>query len=55
MPIVRDAGDTEFAYVVGRGSRVPKELEGFVYEGSHRIPFLRSDIELQVATYRLPG
>jgi hypothetical protein len=50
--IVRDAGDTEFAYVVSDGSKVPRVIDGYQRDGVERVQFLRPDIYLQVATFR---
>jgi hypothetical protein len=55
VAIVHDAGDTEFAYVVGGTTPLPKTLNGYVRRGVERVAFLRSDVELRVGTYRLAG
>jgi hypothetical protein len=50
--IVADAGDTEFAYVVSAGAGIPHSIGGFERDGVERVAFLRSDIYLDVATFR---
>jgi hypothetical protein len=52
VDIVRDAGDSEFAYVVSDGVDIPRTLGGYRRTGVQRISFLRSDIHLKVATFR---
>jgi hypothetical protein len=52
VSIVDDAGDTEFAYVVSDGASLPETIDGYHRDGVERVGFLRSDIHLQVATYR---
>jgi hypothetical protein len=52
--IVHQAGDSEFAYVVSDGVRAPATIGGYRRQGVERVQFLRSDIHLQVVTYRLP-
>jgi hypothetical protein len=51
--IVRTAGDREFAYIVTAGRPTPRELDGYVRTGTQRLAFLRSDVALEVVTYRL--
>lgn len=55
VTILHDAGDTEFAYVVGGTTPLPRTLDGYVRRAVERVAFLRSDVELRVATYRLAG
>jgi hypothetical protein len=50
--IIRDAGDTEFAYVVGHGVKVPATIAGFDKGRTEQVQFLRSDVTLDVVTYR---
>ncbi len=50
--IVRDAGDTEFAYVVSDGVEIPRAIDGYQRDGIERVQFLRPDLYLQVATFR---
>jgi hypothetical protein len=52
VDIVHDAGDTEFAYVVSDGVKIPATLGGYRRDGVQRIAFLRPDIHLKVATFR---
>jgi hypothetical protein len=50
--IVQDAGDTEFAYVVSDGVRIPRVIDGYQRDGIEKVQFLRPDLYLQVATFR---
>jgi len=50
--IVRDAGDREFAYVVGHGAKVPATIGGFHRDAVEQVQFLRSDVTVDVVTYR---
>ena len=50
--IVQDAGDTEFAYVVSDGVRIPRAIDGYRRDGIEKVQFLRPDLYLQVATFR---
>ena len=50
--IVQDAGDTEFAYVVSDGVRIPRVIDGYRRDGIEKVQFLRPDLYLQVATFR---
>jgi hypothetical protein len=50
--IVQDAGDTEFAYVVSDGVRIPRAIDGYRRDGIEKVQFLRPDPYLQVATFR---
>ena len=50
--IVQDAGDTEFAYVVSDGVKIPRAIDGYQRDGIERVQFLRPDLYLQVATFR---
>ena len=54
ITIVHDAGDTEFAYVVSDTVRPPTSIGGYRRTAVELVPFLRPDIHLEVATYRLP-
>jgi hypothetical protein len=53
--IVHDAGDTEFAYVVGHGTEVPAHIGAFERGRTQQVQFLRSDVTLDVVTYRRSG
>lgn len=50
--IVHDVGDTEFAYVVGHGQKVPATIGDFTKGRTEQVQFLRSDVTLDVVTYR---
>jgi hypothetical protein len=50
--IVRDSGDDEFGYVVTDGSHIPRVIDGYRRDGVDKVQFLRSDIYLEVATFR---
>ena len=50
--IVQDAGDTEFAYVVSDGVRIPRVIDGYQRDGIEKVQFLRPDLYLEVATFR---
>jgi hypothetical protein len=52
--IVHDAGDTEFAYIVGHGTKVPDHVGAFERGRTQQVQFLRSDVTLDVVTYRAP-
>ena len=52
VAIVDQAGDTEFAYVVSDGVKLPRAIDGYQRAGVERVQFLRPDLYLQVATYR---
>ena len=52
VQFLHDAGDTEFAYVVGHGTRVPATLGAFHKVETEQVQFLRSDVTLDVVTYR---
>ena len=52
--IVHDAGDTEFAYVVNHGARAPAKIGPFRKGSTEQVQFLRSDVTLDVVTYRAP-
>ena len=49
---MQGAGDTEFAYVVSDGVRLPRAIDGYRRDGIERVQFLRPDLYLQVATFR---
>jgi hypothetical protein len=51
--IVSAAGDREFGYIVTAGRPAPEELGGYVRSGTQRVAFLRSDVALEIVTYRL--
>ena len=42
--IVQDAGDTEFAYVVSDGVRIPRVIDGYQRDGIEKVQFLRPDL-----------
>jgi len=50
--IVHDAGDTEFAYVIGHGQKPPERIGAFTKGRTEHVQFLRSDVTLDVVTYR---
>jgi hypothetical protein len=50
--IVRNAGDREFAYVVIDGTQTPRQIDGFVREGTQRVGFLGPDVKLKIVTYQ---
>ncbi len=54
VAIVDRAGDTEFAYIVSDGVKLPKVIDGYQRDGVERVQFLLPDLYLQVATYRQP-
>ena len=49
---MHDAGDTEFGYVVGHGTKVPDHIGAFERGRTEQVQFLRSDVTLDVVTYR---
>jgi hypothetical protein len=52
VAIIDDAGDTEFAYVVSDGVKLPEAIDGYARDRVERVGFLRPDIHLELATYR---
>ena len=50
--IVHDAGDTEFAYIVSHGAKAPATIGAFHKGTTEQVQFLRSDVTLDVVTYR---
>jgi hypothetical protein len=54
VDIIDAAGDREFAYVVGHGAKVPDEIGPFRKGSTEQVQFLRSDVTVDVVTYRAP-
>jgi hypothetical protein len=52
VAILRNAGDTEFAYVVADGVVPPRTIDGYQRVEVEHVPFLRPDLRIGVATYR---
>jgi hypothetical protein len=51
--VVRDAGDTEFAYVIGHGQKAPATIGPFAKGTTEQVQFLRPDVTVDVVTYRV--
>jgi hypothetical protein len=50
--ILDDVGNREFAYVTSAGGAAPRSIGGFVRGATQKVEFLRSDVVLDVVTYR---
>jgi hypothetical protein len=49
--VVRNAGDREFAYVIGDGARAPRAIDGFVRVGTQHVAFLGPNVPLEIVEY----
>jgi hypothetical protein len=52
VTIVADHGVSEFALVASAGRTFPRQIGGFTSDGLEQVRFMRSDIHLEVVTYR---